>query len=106
MRAKYYHYRNFDNAPVITQCLLLGCDGEVVAVGNSICSPDETPCKKVGREQAYHRALCAYDDAMLGQYVGPDQFVGYNALYTLSTVNWERYIYPHHTVFLYGYIVV
>ena len=52
MLAKYYHYRNTENKPIVTQCLIEFDDG--VAIGYSICSPKDNP----------HKA-CPYSDQKL-----------------------------------------
>lgn len=105
MRAKYYHYRDYMNRPVVTQCLLINEENRVLAVGNSICSPMETPWKKFGRQQAYTRAMACLEAVEYDIYNEPERFIGPTALYVLANVNWSRYVHPHYTVFLHGYRV-
>lgn len=54
MEEKYYYIRDRHNKPVITVCLLKK-DG-FTSRGVSVCSPDDNPSKKIGREIALSRA--------------------------------------------------
>lgn len=94
--AKYYYYRDHANRPVVTQCVLYD-DFGVKAVGNSVCSPDDNPCKRVGREQALQRA----QEALEGD--STQFFIMESALQTIFSIDWARYTRPHHTVFVHSF---
>ena len=56
-KTKYYYYRDDDNRPVITVCLLQA-NGDT-ARGWTLCSELDNPCKKTGRKISRDRAIHA-----------------------------------------------
>ena len=57
MKAKFYHLRDKQHRPLVTVCLLIS--GNSFARGISICSLNDNPCKKDGRDRAKGRAEAA-----------------------------------------------
>lgn len=53
----YYYLRDFENAPIVTVCIVR--QGNYFARGVAICSLKDQPVKKVGRKIARDRALWA-----------------------------------------------
>ena len=63
MKEIYYYYRDKNNRPVVTVCLIVGKrNRKLVALGISICSPKDNPCKEIGRYYARERAIKAFVD--------------------------------------------
>ena len=60
MRAFFYYERDLYNRPIITRCFIT--DGHRHACGAALCADEENPCKKIGREIAYKRAIDAFDN--------------------------------------------
>lgn len=60
MKAKYRYHRDEANRPLVTECMVLDEDDNEVGWGMSICSPNDNPCKVIGRGLAYQRALWAF----------------------------------------------
>ena len=58
MRVIYYYFRNDENKPITTICLLI--NGDITCIGRADCSPKDNPCKKTGRSIAYERAIGAF----------------------------------------------
>jgi hypothetical protein len=59
---KYKYYRDVDNRPVITVCVIT--DGCKKYRGISICSPKDNPDKNIGRAISYNRAVRAFSDTI------------------------------------------
>ncbi len=57
MKLLYYYVRDQDNKPVITICL--GKSKRGVARGVSVCSLQDSPCKKEGKRLARNKVLKA-----------------------------------------------
>jgi hypothetical protein len=50
----FYYERDAQNRPIITNCLMMDNDG-VVSRGLAVCSPKDSPSKKLGRALARKR---------------------------------------------------
>lgn len=57
MKEYFYYFRDDENRPIITGCLLI--DGKEYSRGVALCSRQDNPCKKSGRKIAKTRALWA-----------------------------------------------
>jgi len=57
-KVHFYYKRDADNRPLVTVCLIHGSNG--IGRGVAVCSPNDIPNKKIGREYAKRRALKAY----------------------------------------------
>ena len=66
-RVHFYYKRDRDNKPLVTVCLIHGSEG--VGRGVAVCSPDDNPVKKIGREYAKRRALKAYWEKQIGELI-------------------------------------
>ena len=74
MKEIYYYYRDVNNRPVVTVCLIGGRIFTDIARGISICSPKDIPCKKTGRFYARERAIRAFIDRFsFDPIVGKDE---------------------------------
>ena len=66
-RVHFYYKRDKDNKPLVTVCLIHGSNG--IGRGVAICSPNDNPVKKIGREYAKRRALKAYWEGQISEHV-------------------------------------
>jgi len=57
MKTFYSYIRDTRNRPIITRCIVKGDNG--FAFGQAFCSRRDNPCKKIGKQIAYGRALKA-----------------------------------------------
>jgi hypothetical protein len=57
MREYFYYFRDDENRPIVTGCLLI--DGQEYSRGVALCSRRDNPCKKSGRKIARTRAMWA-----------------------------------------------
>ncbi|MFA4845767.1 MAG: hypothetical protein WC654_04370 [Patescibacteria group bacterium] len=69
-------FRDSQNRPVVTTCLLLGVDDVIEARGVAICGPLDNPCKKRGRLIAEGRALAAIRNETAQQPPRPEWKIG------------------------------
>ena len=58
MKIKYYYFRDKNNTPRVTRCIVKDEFGNV-GVGTSLCSLQDNPNKTTGKRIAYGRALKA-----------------------------------------------
>ena len=70
---KYYYVRSANNEPLITICLSR-IEGQT-SRGIAICSDKDNPCKKIGRDIAYGRALKAIFNGKSGDRVNRPLFL-------------------------------
>ena len=66
----YYYTRDSQNRPMVTTCLIKGERG--IGKGVAICSLEDLPVKKVGKQIAKDRALKAYWEKRTDEYVRKD----------------------------------
>lgn len=59
MKAFYYYERDAVNRPIYTHCFLTDGKG-TYSRGSASCSPNDNPCKFIGRRLAYGRAMKAF----------------------------------------------
>ncbi len=57
MKARYFHERFVDGS-VITACVLQN-GIKTIAIGRSVCSPEDNFCRRTGREMSFYRAMIA-----------------------------------------------
>ena len=69
-RVHFYYKRDKDNNPLVTVCLIHGSEG--VGRGVAVCSPEDNPVKKIGREYAKRRALKAYWEKQTSEPITQD----------------------------------
>lgn len=60
LKRRFYYFRDENNFPRVTVCVLYNIEAKVVCRGLSLCSFDDSPVKAEGRDIAEGRAINAY----------------------------------------------
>ncbi len=82
---QFYYIRDTERKPIVTVCLLDNGDG-TWARGVAVCSPDDSPVKKYGRNVAEHRARGAQ---ARGSGIPFGRFIQHNSPDAYPTVFWH-----------------
>ena len=80
IKRRFYHYRDKNNHPRITVCILYDLKDKTASRGISLCSFLDTTCKEFGRDHAEDRAIEAYrtmmsSEPIVQQFIIKDKLV-------------------------------
>ena len=57
MKTSFRYFRDGQNRPLVTECVIYDDQDQPLSGGLAICSPRDNPCKAVGRNIALRRAF-------------------------------------------------
>jgi len=70
MDIKFWYVRDEKNIPVVTICEIRNKKDRIISYGLAICSKSDNPCKRIGREISFKRAIyCLTEGPVLGRHI-------------------------------------
>lgn len=69
LKRRFYHYRDANNFPRVTVCILYNQAENIACRGLSICSFMDAPVKEDGRDRSEDRAIIAYKEKESSEFI-------------------------------------